>query len=81
VSLSQLDDGDIAEQLTLLPDVMPVATETPRDRALAQAMDRVRAKFGAGAVQPASLLGESAPTSVEDRTETDGERRRARVKR
>ena len=74
VALSQLDDGDISEQLTLLPEVVPQTTETPRDRALAQAMDRVRAKFGAGAVQPASLLGEAAPTSVEDRTETDGPR-------
>ena len=55
--------------------VVPVATETPRDRALAQAMDRVRARVGAGAVQPASLLIDAAPTSVEDRTETDGPRR------
>jgi len=78
VALSQLDDGDISEQLTLLPDVAPVATETPRDRALAQALDRVRAKFGAGAVQPASLLGEAAPTSVEDRTETDGPRHKTK---
>jgi DNA polymerase-4 len=75
VALSQLDDGDLAEQLTLMPDATPVVAETPRDRALAAAMDRVRARFGAGAVQPASLLGEAAPTSVEDRTETDGPRR------
>ena len=75
VALSQLDDNDLAEQLMLLPGDTPATTETPRDRALAQAMDRVRARFGAGAVQPASLLDESAPTSVEDRTETDGPRR------
>lgn len=75
VALSQLDDGDITEQLSLLPDATPVATETPRDRALAAAVDRVRARFGAGAVQPASLLASSAPTSVEDRSETDGVRK------
>lgn len=75
VALSQLDDSDLAEQLTLLPEVTPVVTETPRDRALAQALDRVRARYGAGAVQPASLLTDAAPTSVEDRTETDGPRR------
>jgi DNA polymerase-4 len=78
VALSQLDDSDLAEQLTLLPEVTPVVTETPRDRALAQALDRVRARFGAGAVQPASLLADAAPTSVEDRTETDGPRRHPR---
>lgn len=74
VALSQLDDGDLAEQLLLMPDAIPVATETPRDRALAVAVDRVRARFGAGAVQPASLLSDAAPTGVEDRTETDGPR-------
>ncbi len=74
VQLTQLDDGDLAEQLSLLPDAHAVAAETPKDRALAAAVDRVRARFGAGAVQPASLLSEAAPTSVEDRTETDGRR-------
>ncbi|MBC7842314.1 MAG: DNA polymerase IV [Gemmatimonadaceae bacterium] len=74
VQLTQLDDGDLAEQLSLLPDVTPVEQETPRDRALAAAVDRVRARFGAGAVQPASLIAHAAPTSIEDRTETDGQR-------
>ena len=81
VALSQLEEGDITEQLSLLPDATPVATETPRDRALAAAVDRVRARYGAGAVQPASLIASAAPTTVEDRTETDGVRpakRRAR---
>lgn len=81
VQLTQLDDGDLAEQLSLLPDATPVATETPRDRALAAAVDRVRARFGAGAVQPASLLSDAAPTSVEDRTETDGVRPELRRRR
>ena len=72
VALSHLDDGDIAEQLSLLPDASQLVAETPRDRALATALDRVRARFGPGAVQPASLLNESAPTGVEDRSETDG---------
>ena len=78
VALSQLDDGDVTEQLSLLPDATRVASETPRDRALAAAVDRVRARFGAGAVQPASLIAGAAPTSVEDRTETDGPRPAAR---
>ncbi|HYW52006.1 MAG TPA: DNA polymerase IV [Gemmatimonadaceae bacterium] len=81
VALSQLDDGDLAEQLSLLPGDVPVATETPRDRALAAAVDRVRARFGAGAVQSASLLGDAAPTSVEDRSETDGPRRQPSARR
>lgn len=74
VALSQLDDGDIIEQLSLLPDAAKEITETPRDRALAAAVDRVRARFGAGAVHPASLLADAAPASVEDRAETDGPR-------
>ena len=74
VALSHLDDGDIIEQLSLLPDASTEVSETPRDRALAAAVDRVRARFGAGAVHPASLLAEAAPASVEDRTETDGPR-------
>jgi DNA polymerase IV len=78
VALSQLDDGDMTEQLSLMPDATPVPAETPRDRALATAVDRVRARFGAGAVKPASLLIEAAPTSVEDRSETDGARRAPR---
>jgi DNA polymerase IV len=81
VSLSSLDDGDLAEQLSLLPDATTIALETPRDRALADALDRVRARFGAGAVQPASLLNDAAPTSVEDRTETDGVRGAVRRRR
>jgi DNA polymerase IV len=72
VGLSHLDDGEITEQLSLLPDAPQVVTETPRDRALATAVDRVRARFGAGAMKPASLLVRAAPTSVEDRSETDG---------
>ncbi len=78
VALSHLDDGDIIEQLSLLPDTTREVTETPRDRALAAAVDRVRARFGAGAVHPASLLVEAAPASVEDRTETDGPRTQQR---
>lgn len=74
VALSHLDDFDITEQLSLLPDARQLVTETPRDRALATALDRVRARFGPGSVQPASLLDDSAPTGVEDRSETDGVR-------
>ena len=78
VALSQLDDGELAEQLTMLPASTAVVEETPRDRALAIAMDRVRARFGPGAVQPASLLPDAAQASVEDRGETDGRRKSAR---
>jgi DNA polymerase IV len=72
VSLSQLDDSDLAEQLSLLPEVTAAGDETPRDRALALALDKVRSRYGAAAVQPASLLTDAALTSVEDRGETDG---------
>ena len=81
VGLTQLDDGDLAEQLSLLPSATPVVQETPKDRALAIAMDRVRARFGPGAVQPASLIADAAPTGVEDRSETDGVRPAARRSR
>ena len=81
VALSHLDDGDLIEQLSLLPDAAKEVTETPRDRALAEAVDRVRARFGAGAVHPASLLVEAAPASVEDRSETDGRRASTRAPR
>ncbi|MCU0626284.1 MAG: DNA polymerase IV [Gemmatimonadaceae bacterium] len=72
VALSSLDDGDVPEQLALLADGGDPVQETDRDRALAAALDRVRGRFGAGALRPASLLGDAAPASVEDRTETDG---------
>lgn len=74
VGLTQLDDGDLAEQLSLMPEATPTVQETPRDRALGAAMDQVRARFGAGAVQSASLIGDASLTSVEDRSETDGTR-------
>jgi DNA polymerase IV len=69
VSLSHLDDSEVAEQLALLPEVVHTeATETPRDRALAAAVDKVRARFGRTAVHPASLLDErTARATVEDR--------------
>ena len=74
VALSHLDDGDLAEQLTLMPEATAAAAESPRDRALASALDQVRARFGRSAVTPASLLQDVAPTSVEDRAETDERR-------
>ena len=75
VALSSLDDGDMPEQLDLLPETADAVVETDRDRALAAALDRVRGRFGPGAVRPASLLDRGAPTSVEDRAEVDGRRR------
>nr|MCU0619567.1 hypothetical protein [Gemmatimonadaceae bacterium] len=67
--------GDMPEQLALLPEAADAVVETDRDRALAAALDRVRGRYGAGALRPASLLDPGAPTSVEDRAEVDGRRR------
>ncbi len=76
VGLSSLDDGDVPAQLTLLPEAAAPVVETDRDRALAAALDRVRGRYGAGALRPASLLDDGAPTSVEDRAAEDGRGRR-----
>lgn len=54
VALSGLDEGDAETQLSLFGQDDPVE-ETPRDRALSRAIDRVRERFGADAVLPAGL--------------------------
>jgi hypothetical protein len=54
VALSSLDVPDLAAQLSLFET--PAATlETARDRALATAVDRLRAKFGDKAIIPGRL--------------------------
>ena len=55
VSLSSLDEPDLDAQLSLFE---PTATtlETARDRALVGAVDKLRAKFGKGAIVPGPLM-------------------------
>jgi DNA polymerase-4 len=64
VALSHLDGApEVPRQLGLFaadedaPD--PAVRETPRDRALTAAVDRIRARFGTGAILPAPLVGPS----------------------
>jgi DNA polymerase-4 len=54
VSLSSLDVPDRASQLSLF-ETATSSLETARDRALAGAVDKLRAKFGPGAVVPGRL--------------------------
>jgi len=54
VALSSLAQDPGADQLALFATPDPLA-ETDRDRALARTVDRVRAKFGARGILPASL--------------------------
>jgi hypothetical protein len=62
VALSHLDGApEVPRQLGLfapdeaVPD--PGMRETPRDRALTAAVDRIRLRFGTGAILPAPLVG------------------------
>jgi len=55
VALSSLAQDPKADQLTLFARDDGPATETDRDRTLAQTVDKVRAKFGAKGILPASL--------------------------
>jgi DNA polymerase-4 len=54
VSLSSLDDADLEDQLSLF-DAPSHTLETERDRALAGAVDKLRAKFGKAAIVPGRL--------------------------
>ncbi|MFL5578310.1 MAG: DNA polymerase thumb domain-containing protein, partial [Gemmatimonadaceae bacterium] len=69
VSLSQLGDdaaaaGAAGGQLALFEDARPAAkggeppVETERDRELSRVVDRIREKFGTGAIVPGDVLGE-----------------------
>ncbi len=61
VGLSGLDADDVATQMSLFEEMRaPDAVETARDRALADAVDTLRAKFGAQAVVP-GRLAEATP--------------------
>jgi DNA polymerase-4 len=55
VALSSLAQDPRADQLTLFKADADPFTETDRDRALARTVDRVREKFGAKGILPASL--------------------------
>jgi len=58
VALSSLDVPDRASQLSLF-ETPSASLETARDRALAGAVDKLRAKFGAGAIIPGRLTRKS----------------------
>jgi DNA polymerase-4 len=55
VSLSSFDGPASATQLALFDSEQAAPVETERDRALARLVDRVRARFGDGALLPAAL--------------------------
>lgn len=54
VALSSLVEVGSESQLSLF-ETAPQSLETPKDRALASAVDKLRAKFGAKAIVPGSL--------------------------
>ena len=55
VALSSLGQDPEADQLKLFEAVSNTDVDTDRDRVLARAVDRVRAKFGRNSIGPASL--------------------------
>jgi DNA polymerase-4 len=56
VGLSGLDGSSEVSQLALFETDDDAAVETARDRALAETVDRLRAKFGRGAIVPGPLV-------------------------
>jgi DNA polymerase-4 len=56
VGLSHLTRAEGPEQLSLLEVEDPDALETPRDVALARAIDRLRGKFGRGIIVPGRIV-------------------------
>jgi DNA polymerase-4 len=57
VALSSLGADPEADQLTLFERATDSTMETDRDRTIARAVDRVRAKFGPGGILPGGLQG------------------------
>jgi DNA polymerase-4 len=55
VALSSLASDPEADQLTLFERLADSSTETDRDRTIARAVDRVRAKFGPDGILPGGL--------------------------
>ncbi len=60
VQLSSLAEDPEADQLTLFAAGASLSDETERDRVLAKAVDRVRERFGAKGIIPASLTRDSS---------------------
>jgi DNA polymerase-4 len=58
VALSSLATDPDADQLALFEGAAAGMEETPRDRALTRAVDRLREKFGEGGIFPARLANE-----------------------
>lgn len=56
VTLTGLEDPDAAPQLALFESAPGATIETARDRALAETVDRLRAKFGRSAIVPGRLV-------------------------
>jgi DNA polymerase-4 len=73
VGLSGLADADEPTQLGLFEETVG-QEETPKDRAVSQAVDRLRSMFGDDAVRPGRLLGRRGRTRLHDDQE-DEERR------
>lgn len=59
VGLSQFGDEARTRQLGLFPAAADAAIETPRDRALAQTVDRINARFGGKGIGPGRLAGDA----------------------
>lgn len=57
VALSSLGADPEADQLTLFERVTDTTMETDRDRTIARAVDKVRAKFGPAGILPGGLQG------------------------
>jgi hypothetical protein len=58
VALSSLAEDPKADQLTLFAADQDPLADTDRDRALARSVDRVREKFGAKGIVPATLVSD-----------------------
>lgn len=56
IGLSRFESRSTGQQLALLPEPAKAApVETPRDRAVSEAVDRINRKFGRDALQPARV--------------------------
>lgn len=60
VGLSQFGEEDRARQLGLFPAASGAAVETPKDRTVAQTVDRINAKYGGKGIGPGRLAGEGS---------------------
>ncbi|HEX2722779.1 MAG TPA: DNA polymerase IV [Gemmatimonadaceae bacterium] len=72
VALSSLAQDPKADQLALFATSSSVGSETDRDRVLSQAVDKVRARFGARGILPAALTRDSDQIAKSDRKDLHG---------